>query len=366
MVVGADTVEMDPQGLDRVEDLFQEQIDQRTHPGSALAGYRHGKPVLDLFGGEADAEAGLPVNSDTMFILYSSTKPLAAACIHILWERGKLGWDDPVAEHWPGFAKNGKGDVTIRHVLTHQGGFPETPPELTWDKWHDWNNVVQAMEDIRPDYPAGKVLAYHPRNFGWVLGELVARIDGRSFQQFLREEVTERLEMNDFYVGLPADLESRVSKEHATDDCDHPYQVSMYNKPEVHQAVHPAGGGIATARDLARFFAMMEGGGTLDGVKILEPETVAEVTTLQVEGMDLTNERTTKRSLGLSLGDPRMGTSLTEDLRTFGHGGAGTSVGWADPDSGLAMAYITNGYREDGSNLPRLAAMSQAVRDSCL
>ena len=222
------------------------------------------------------------------------------------------------------------------------------------------------MEDIRPDYPAGKVLAYHPRNFGWVLGELVARIDGRSFQQFLREEVTERLEMNDFYIGLPADLESRVSKEHATDDCDHPYQVSMYNKPEVHQAVHPAGGGIATARDLARFFAMMEGGGTLDGVKILEPETVAEVTTLQVEGMDLTNERTTKRSLGLSLGDPRMGTSLTEDLRTFGHGGAGTSVGWADPDSGLAMAYITNGYREDGSNLPRLAAMSQAVRDSCL
>ena len=366
MVVAADTVEMDPQGLDRVEALFQEQINQGTHPGPALTVYRHGKPVLDLFGGEADAEAGLPVNSDTMFILYSSTKPLAAACIHILWERGKLGWDDPVAEHWPGFAKNGKGDVTIRHVLTHQGGFPETPPELTWDKWHDWNNVVQAMEDIRPDYPAGKVLAYHPRNFGWVLGELVARIDGRSFQQFLREEVTERLEMNDFYVGLPADLESRVSKEHATDDCDHPYQVSMYNKPEVHQAVHPAGGGIATARDLARFFAMMEGGGTLDGVKILEPETVAEVTTLQVEGMDLTNERTTKRSLGLSLGDPRMGTSLTEDLRTFGHGGAGTSVGWADPDSGLAMAYITNGYREDRSNLPRLAAMSQAVRDSCL
>ena len=348
MVVAADTVEMDPQGLDRVEALFQEQINQGTHPGSALAVYRHGKPVLDLFGGAADAAAGLPVNSDTMFILYSSTKPLAAACIHILWERGKLGWDDPVAEHWPGFAKNGKGDVTIRHVLTHQGGFPETPPELTWDKWHDWNNVVQAMEDIRPDYPAGKVLAYHPRNFGWVLGELVVRIDGRSFQQFLREEVTERLEMNDFYVGLPADLESRVSKEHATDDCDHPYQDSMYNKPAVHHAVHPAGGGIATARDLARFFAMMEGGGTLDGVKILEPETVAEVTTLQVEGMDLTNERTTKRSLGLSLGDPRMGTSLTEDLRTFGHGGAGTSVGWADPDSGLAMAYITNGYREDG------------------
>ena len=365
MVVAADTVQMDPKSLDRVEDLFQEQIQQGIHPGSALAVYRHGKLVLDLFGGEADADAGLPVSSDTMFILYSSTKPLAAACIHILWERGQLGWDDPVAEYWPGFAKKGKGDVTIRHVLTHQGGFPETPPELTWDKWQDWDKVVQAMEEIKPDYPAGKVLAYHPRNFGWVIGELVARIDGRPFRQFLREEVTGRLDMNDTYVGLPAELEGRVSKEHTTDDCDHPFQVSMYNKPEVHQAVHPAGGGIATARDIARFYAMMEGGGSLDGVKIFAPETVAEVTSLQVEGMDLTNERRTKRSLGFSLGDPRMGSSVTEDVRTFGHGGAGTSVGWADPDSGLAMAYITNGYREDGSNLPRLAAMSQAVRDAC-
>ena len=270
-----------------------------------------------------------------------------------------------MADYWPGFAKKGKGDVTIRHILTHQGGFPETPPELTWDKWQDWDKVVQAMEDIKPDYPAGKVLAYHPRNFGWVIGELVARIDGRPFSRFLREEVTGRLEMNDTYVGLPAELEGRVSKEHATDDCDHPFQVSLYNKPEVHQAVHPAGGGIATARDIARFYAMMEGGGSLDGVMILAPETVAEVTTLQVEGMDLTNERRSKRSLGLSLGDPRMGSSLTEDVRTFGHGGAGTSVCWADPDSGLAMAYITNGYREDGSNYPRLAAMSQAVRDAC-
>lgn len=365
MVVAADTVQMDPKGLDRVEALFQEQIQQGIHPGSALAVYRHGKPVLDLFGGEADADAGLPVSSDTMFILYSSTKPLAAACIHILWERGQLGWDDPVAEYWPGFAKKGKGDVTIRHVLTHRGGFPETPPELTWDKWQDWDKVVQAMEEIKPDYPAGKVLAYHPRNFGWVIGELVARIDGRPFRQFLREEVTGRLDMKDTYVGLPAELESRVSKEHTTDDCDHPFQVSMYNKPEVHQAVHPAGGGIATARDIARFYAMMEGGGSLDGVKIFAPETVAEVTSLQVEGMDLTNERRTKRSLGFSLGDPRMGSSVTEDVRTFGHGGAGTSVGWADPDSGLAMAYITNGYREDGSNYPRLAAMSQAVRDAC-
>lgn len=366
MVVAADTVQMDPQALDRVEALFHEQIQQGLHPGSALAVYRHGKPVLDLFGGTADSEADRPVNSDTMFVLYSSTKPLAAGCVHLLWERGKLAWDDPVSEYWPGFSRNGKGEVTVRHVLTHQGGFPETPPELTWDKWKNWEIIVEAIEAIKPDYPAGKVLAYHPRNFGWVLAELVQRIDGRPFPQFLREELTDPLEMNDTYVGLPASLEERVSRVHAMEDCDRPYQVSTYNKAEVHQAVQPAGGGIATARDLARYFAMMESGGTLDGVRIFSPETVAEVTKLQVKGIDLTNERTSRRSLGLSLGDPRMGSSATEDIRTFGHGGAGTSVGWADPDSGLAMAYITNGFRDDRSNYPRLAAMSQAVRDACL
>ena len=365
MVVAADTVQMDPQALDQVETLFREQIARGSHPGAALAVYRHGKPVLDLHGGLADSVAGKPVASDTMFVLYSSTKPLAAACVHILWERGKLDWDEPVAKHWPGFAKNGKEAVTLRHVLTHRGGFPETPPKLTWDKWRDWDAVVQAMEDITPEYPAGAVFAYHPRNFGWVLAEVVRRVDGRPFRDFLQEEVTGPLGMHDTFVGLPPSLEDRVSKQHAMEDCDRPTQVSMYNRPEVHQAVQPAGGGIATARDLARFYAMMERGGTLDGTRVLAPETVAEVTQLQVEGLDLTNERHSRRSLGLSLGDPRMGSSGADDIRTFGHGGAGTSVGWADPDSGLAMAYITNGFRDDSTNYPRLAAMSQAVRDAC-
>ncbi len=149
------------------------------------------------------------------------------------------------------------------------------------------------------------------------------------------------------------------------EDCDRPTQVSTYNRPEVHQAVQPAGGGIATARDLARFYAMMEQGGTLDGTRVLAPETVAEVTQLQVEGLDLTNERHSRRSLGLSLGDPRMGSSGANDIRTFGHGGAGTSVGWADPDSGLAVGYITNGFRGNDANVPRLTAISQAIRDAC-
>ena len=366
MVVAPDTVQMDPGALQKVEELFHNQIEQGIHPGAVLAVYRRGKQVLDLHGGSADADSGKLVEPDTMFVLYSSTKPLAAICLHILWERGKLEWDEPVSDQWPEFAQNGKAGITIRHILTHRGGFPDTPSELTWDKWQDWDFVVRAMENAAPIYEPGKVIAYHPRNFGWVVAELVRRIDGRPFRQFLQEEITRPLEMQDTFVGLPAALESRVSKEHAMEDCDRPAMVSTYNKPEVHLAVHPAGGGIATARDLAKFYAMMQGGGALNGTRILKPDTVSEVTSLQSAGMDHTLERNVSRSLGLALGDSRMGADDNVTIRSFGHGGAGTSVGWADPDTGLAMAFITNGFRAEQSNTPRLSAVSQAVRDACI
>lgn len=366
MVVTADSVQMDSNSLGRVETLFRQQLEQGLHPGAALAVYRYGHLVLDLFGGVADRESQKPVAHDTMFILYSSTKPLAAICLHLLWERGQLAWDDPVAHHWPEFAKNGKEGVTVRHVLTHQGGFPETPATMTWDKWRDWDFVVQSMENLVLEYAPGEVMAYHPRNYGWVIGELVRRIDGRSFNHFLHEEVTEPLGMNDAYVGLPADLEDRVSRVHAMEDCDRPVSIPAYNQPEVHQAVHPAGGGITTARDLARFYAMLSGGGSLDSIRLLKPETVSEVTKLQVEGLDQSLGLHKRRSLGLVLDDPRMGVAENSGSGSFGHGGQATSVGWADPNGGLAVAYITNGARSEDTNLPRLSAISQAVRAACL
>ena len=366
MVAAADTVQMDPQALRGIEGLFQRQIENGQHPGAALAVYRYGKLVLDLYGGLADQSTGRPVTEDTLFVIFSSSKPLAAACLYILRDRGKVDWDEPVATYWPEFAQNGKSGVTVRHIMTHQGGFPTTPPELTWDKWGNWDTVVRAMEEATPVYEPGTVLAYHSRNFGWLCGELVRRIDGRPISQFLREEVTTPLGMNDTYLGLPPSLEGRVSKVHAMEDCDQPDLVDIYNKPEVHQAGQPAGGVITTGRDLARFFAMMVGGGTLDGVQILKPETIKEVTKLQVQGADRINGNYVRLCLGMALGDPAMGLSRTVNIHTFGHAGAGTSEVWGDPDSGLAVAIIPNGFRGIPAFYARLAAFSQAVRSACL
>ena len=366
MVVAAESAQMDPKGLGWVEELFNQQIESGVHPGAALAVYRHGLLVLDLHGGLADRDSGTPVAEDTMFVLFSSTKAVTSACLHILWERGKFDWDDTVASHWPGFGQKGKEDVTIKHVMTHESGFPDTPSHMTWDRWHDWEAAVEAMEQIPLDYKPGRVIAYHPRNFGWVVGELVRRIDGRPIDQFIREEITGPQKIDEFHLGINPSMESRVSKLHAMEDCDRTSQVTIYNRPEVHTAVLPAGGGIATARGLARFYAMMASGGTLDGVTTLKPETVAAVTVQQSEGLDHSLDRQVKRSMGLSLGDPRSAEPGNEDIRTFGHAGSGTSIGWANPDSGLAIAYITNGFRAEATNTPRLAAISQAVLEAAL
>jgi len=363
---------MDSEGLRAVEALFRQQIDEGLHPGASLAVYRHGRLVLELFGGLArlpDGQAsGQPVTPETLFVLFSSTKPLSAVCLHILLERGRLGLDDPVARHWPEFARNGKAAVTIRHVLTHSGGFPQNPPQLVPRKWGDWNAIVQAMEEIELIWEPGQDTGYHPLNFGWVVGELVRRIDGRPISRFLREEVTGPLGMGDTYLGLPPELEGRVACLYAMDNEVDPQAVAAFNRPDVHQAVVPAGGGISTARDLARFYAMLAAGGTLEGVRILSPQSVERAIAVQVEvRRDRSLGIPMRWALGFHLGGNRVDLfGYDTSPRAFGHGGHGSSVGWADPDLGLAVAIITNGLRSPAGHALRVAALSAAIRKACL
>lgn len=362
-----DSVSMDRKKLGQVEELFRQQIDDGLHPGAGLAVYRYGNLVLDIHGGIANTDKAQPVSGETMFVLMSSTKPISAACLYILKDQGRLAWDDPVSKYWPEFGQQGKQGVTINHILTHRGGFPETPKTLPWSDWSDWGKVCRAMEDAVPSLPPGEVLAYHPINYGWVIAELVRRIDGRPFEQFLAQEITGPLGMSNTYVGLPAELQARVSKMHLMeDDADANGYVPIFNRPEVHRSIVPGANGIAAAGDLARFYAMLERGGTLDGLRVVGQETVKEATSLRIEGTDATLGLFAQRSFGLALGDERMGKSTGDAIKTFGHGGAGTSVGWADTESGLAVGYITNGFRSSDTNNPRLAAVSQAIRDACL
>lgn len=366
-LTAAESVAMDPVGLENVRRVFQRQIGEGLHPGAGLAVYRYGQLVLDIYGGVADNAVGRRVDDGTMFVLFSSTKPLAAACVYMLKERGRLDWDDAVAKFWPEFGRQGKESVTIRHLLSHQGGFPDTPADLPWTDWHDWGKVCAAMEQAIPKFVPGETLSYHPINYGWVIAELVRRVDGRTFDRFLAEDLAAPLRMEDTYVGLPAELEGRVSRIHLMEpDADANGYAVTFDRPEVHRVICPGANGIATAGDLARFYAMLERRGTLDGVKALRAETVAEGMALQAEGIDQSLGLFAQRALGLALNDERMGRPTGNPRHTFGHGGAGTSIGWADWDTGLAVGYITNGFRGAEKNNARLAEVSQAVRDACV
>jgi CubicO group peptidase (beta-lactamase class C family) len=390
MVTDPTAVGMDPAALARVERLFSAQImEERLHPGAALAVYRRGKLVLNLTAGWADAQRGVPVRLDTLFQLRSAGKPLASVALMQLIERQRASLDAPVAEYWPAFGRHGKEAVTLRHILSHRGGFSDRPERLHWRQWRDPDAVARVMEDLPLEFAPGSGSAYHDVTQQWVCAELVRRIDGRPFPEYLRAEVTVPLGMADTYVGLPEALEPRVAMVHVTETADaEAANVRLFNQPEVHQAPAPVFG-VATAHDMARFYAALATGGSLNGARILRPETVGHMLAVEVDGeWDRKLGGPVRRGLGFEIGgiyDPAAReTGATSSVRTFYHVGIGTVLCWGDTDLELAMAFMTNGFRpgkrelrtdSDGRTTVAVAAgdtgvqcnrvISDAVRAAC-
>jgi CubicO group peptidase (beta-lactamase class C family) len=347
-----------------IKSEFDRQLAAGLHPAAALAVYVDGRLAVDLVAGEARPEPRQAAGGDALFRIFSCGKPLAAACLWALKEHGKFGWDDPVAKHWPEFARHGKGKVTVKHVLTHGAGLPTTPVELSdLRNVADWGRCVSAMENAELEFEPGSRVQYHPGTFGWLVGELVTRISGRPFNEFFKDYVAAPLGLRDTHFALARSLNDRVAKLKAMPGFDQPPVADAFNNERSYAAVFPGGGCISTARDLARFYAALAGGGRIGGVPWLRTETVSDVTALHAEGVDNSVGRYQRRTLGMALGSEPPNTYASEwASRTFGHGGLGTSVSWGDPETGVAMAYITTGLQADAANRERLHAMSAAVR----
>jgi CubicO group peptidase (beta-lactamase class C family) len=358
------------QPLAAVERIFDTQLNSlRLYPGAALAVYGHGRLVLDLIGRFADTQRAEPVRPDTLFLLFSSSKPLASVALWQQIERGRAELDDPVAAYWPAFAQHGKERVTLRHILSHRGGFPVTPPELTPERWRNGAAATGAIAAMQLSYEPGTVSAYHQLTQQWVCAELVRRLDGRAYPDYLQAEITGPLAMADTYVGLPAAHSHHAAMLHVTDDADAwaCEVVRLFNRAEIRRSVVPAATGFATARDMARFYAAIAAGGALDGVRILEEKTVDQMLAVEIDGeTDRTFDVPVRRGLGFELGglpDPRRhwpGSMST--VGTFWHGGFGSSVCWGDRETGLAMAFLSNGVRRDEAGAVARRDLSDAVR----
>jgi CubicO group peptidase (beta-lactamase class C family) len=380
-----------PRRFTRLRDLLDQQLAEGRHLGVAVCIYKDGEPVVDAWGGEA--EPGRPWERDTCATVFSTTKGVTATCLHLLVERGKIGLDDPVVRHWPTFARKASGAskerVTVRHLLSHQAGLPMCPHGVTrFEQTVDWDFMVREMEDLLPEWEPGTANGYHAINYGWLVGELIRRISGQRIGEFLRDEVAEPLGLEGVHIGLPDALHAKVAPLEPPPPGHHPADgpnqdlrdptslafrtilrpegdmVAFMNTRAARSAEFPASGGIATARGLARMYACLAHGGTLDGVRLLSPSTLAEATTSQVpEGRrDLVLGVPMRWALGFHKGGEF--TATGPNPNSFGHAGYGGSLAFADPDAGLGFAIVLNRMQNELQGGFRVLMAVRAVYDS--
>jgi CubicO group peptidase (beta-lactamase class C family) len=352
-------------GIEALRAVAREHIEHGLHSGAQLAVYRDGVLQLDERLGAAAAER-------TRMLWFSATKPLTAVCVLLLAERGMVDLDRPIAEVWPEFARGGKEAVTPRHVLTHSGGFPVFPRSFDWTSIGDWDAATAATADIEAAWTPGAAAGYHPVTYGFALGELIRRVDGRTPREFMREELFEPLGMNASLGVTPEQVADVVRVEAMSEvTFEDPEgserrtteMVERFNRPATLQAQVPAATGIGTAEALARFYAMLERGGILHGVRFLGQETVAEATRTHVETVaDRTTGLPAAYGLGFAVGGVWEPFNLPG---VFGHGGQQCAISYADPTRGLAVAYVTNGLHDPATVSRRTTDVVTTAIEAC-
>jgi CubicO group peptidase (beta-lactamase class C family) len=350
-----------------LEKEIQSVLDDVTADGSErgvqVAVYHRGDCIANCFAGTMDASGRKRVDEKTLFPVFSTTKGIAATVAHLLVERGEITYDTPIAEVWPEFAAHGKGGITLRHALNHTAGLPFVPTGVGLDALHDWTKICAAVADLTPATPPGEAWAYHAITYGWLIGEVARRVDGRPFAEFVRDEISLPLDVEDeLFVGIPDDVEPRIATLEAKVDeeamallrADPAPQAipalvqplhEWMNRADARRACLPASNGIMTAHAVARHFAALLPGG-VDGIELLPPSRIAWATEPQ-------------RPRNLKPGDPtphqRLGYGVSGMFSptAFGNAGHGGSVGFADPACGLAFGFARNCF-DSGATLPRL------------
>ena len=351
---------IDEAGLERLYARIEAHIAAGWYPGAALAMARRGKFVAArTFGLARLATNGAPeVSADdqTLWLLYSQTKPLTSCAIWVLVERGQLRFHDAIADYIPEFARYGKGKVTLAQVLSHQGGFPDA--NVTPAAWEDHRLLRQMVCDFTLDWEPGARVCYHSAAAHWVQAILIEAVTGQDYREAIRELVLDPLGLQNIWVGVPETLHDRLVGTYARNEHGVHEPLPDRNTPAFWKAGMPGGGGYAAAADLTAFYQMLLGLGALNGTRILGPRTVQYVTRNYTE--ERIDERfgiPMHRGLGVhvrGLTPTIRGLGSTASPRTFGHGGAGTSYSWADPETGVSFTYLTNSQLPEPLHSQRL------------
>ena len=357
--------------IDRLTALVERHIAEGRYPGCQIALARNGRLVLDRSFGEAAMEA--PHNradSDTLWLLFSNTKIIVAAALWSLAERGAFSFTDRVADHVPEFARGGKEAITILQLITHQGGFPNAQvPEVAWS---DHGRLREVVCDFPLEWAPGSRIVYHTGAAHWVAAVLIEALTGRDFRDVVRDTVTAPLGLDgDLHVGLAEGEQRRAASIYEPmPDGRGVRPLAALNTPAARAAGVPGGGGYGTARGMAALYQMMLNGGELNGVRLLSPRLLAYVLRNHTgERVDDYMGMPMHRGLGPHL---RGTTATIRGLGSFaapgvfGHGGVGSSYCWADPESGVSFAYLTNCRIPDPWHSRRLDLVSNLVHTAIL
>jgi CubicO group peptidase (beta-lactamase class C family) len=322
---------MDAAGLTRAVDLVRSR-----GTAAQLVLLRDGQVVLDR---------SFYCGHDQLFWIFSASKPFPALRIYQLVEQGLLTLDDPVAAHWPEFARHGKAGITVRHVLRHRTGLA-SPQGTIGDllTMTNWQLSIHRLERAWLHNPPGSVAEYGTLSYGTILGEVIRRVTKLSIQDDLRTEILEPLGLRDTYLGLPEDQWSRHVPIHMAGPMGQVISNSL-NRRSTRAAIVPAAGISTTARNLATLYLSLLD----DDGRVLRPGTLATACTPTNDGeFDRYARSWIRWAQGFQLGGPRTDPTAVSpmgrlsSIRTFGHNGSNCCIGWADPDRRLVMAYLTN------------------------
>lgn len=378
-----------------VFDAFVANFQSRGEIGASLAITQQGTPVLEAWGGFADALSPVPAqawNRDTVSLVFSCTKGATALCVHMLVAQGLLDLNKPVAFYWPEFAANGKSAITVRMLMQHAAGLAAIPfsSPVPEGGWADWNLMTSLLAAQAPWWEPGTGHGYHALTFGWLAGELVRRVSGVSLGTYFQQQVATPLGM-DFWIGMPTSQLSRVAPMLPTAEMlpVDPFMAKLmdptsmqaavffnlggwlgmppstppaYNSTASLQAEIPAAGGVTNARGLATMYGALANGGALAGTRLLPAEYAAQLGMIHSAApIDRTVLVSTRFGLGFhgSIDNRATGPGLSVLMGTgaFGHAGFGGSVGFADPQAGLSFGYTMNrmgpgtGVNERGQSL---------------
>jgi CubicO group peptidase (beta-lactamase class C family) len=368
----------------RVREVFTELLATREI-GAAVSVWADGREVADLWGGFADRKRTRAWEQDTLANVFSTTKGMTALCAHRLADRGELDLDAPVARYWPEFAAQGKEAIPVRQLLGHRAGLAAVRPLLPNEALYDWEAMTRALAAETPWWEPGTNHGYHAITFGWLVGELVRRISGKSLGRFFHDEIAGPLGL-DFHIGLAPEHDARCASLSEIEEGEGAERVvaevlsdpnglvarAFANPPELVEASRartrawraaeiPAANGHGTARALARVYGVL-GSKRAGGESFLSSAQIERCCAVESDGPDLVLGVRTRFGLGFMLSQPDDPVGrIGPNPRAFGHPGMGGSIGFCDPDAGIGFGYVMNGLDRNILTSQRAAALIDAV-----